>query len=87
MNSGSIKEESSSIITESEESNESKESEDSNYSISYSSFSPGRSKSNSICIRPKNILSEFGKKYNFKKSNNKKKELEKEKVKEKEEKI
>ena len=74
VNSDSIKEESSSIITESEESNESKESEDSNYSISYSSFSPGRSKSNSICIRPKNILSEFGKKYNFKKSNNKKKD-------------
>ena len=72
----SIEEESSSDLSdeseESEESKESKESKsksnsDSNSSQSYTAFSPSRCRSNSICIRRKNIFSEFGKRYNHKK--------------------
>ena len=76
----SMREESSCIISDSEESQESKEeSSDSNLSKSYSSFSPSRSKSNSIYVKSKNILSEMGKKNNNLKKNYKKKDKKNEK--------
>ena len=82
LNSESMREESSCIISDSEESRESREnSSDSNISISYSSFSPSRSKSNSICIRSKNILSDLGKKNNLKKNYKKKDKSDKKNVK------
>ena len=66
----SIDEDSSSIINDDTE--ESKESEELNSSLSYSSFSPERYRSNSICIRAKNIFSDFGKRYKNKKGRLKK---------------
>ena len=62
----SMEEDSSSLIDD--EIEESKESEEVDSSISYTSFSPERCRSNSICLRTKNIFSDFGKRYKKKKS-------------------
>ena len=66
----SMEEDSSSLIDD--EIEESKESEEVDSSISYTSFSPERCRSNSICLRTKNIFSDFGKRYKKKKINIKK---------------
>ena len=78
QNSDSIEEESSSILSDETEENKEKEDSNSDSSFSYSSFSPARCKSNSICFRTKNIFSELGKKSkkNHKNKNIKKNENE-----------